>query len=117
MKKDPAIFIKHILESIRNVESFSLRLSKSEFETDKMRQSAIIREIEIVGEAAKNLPVEFTAKYPQIKWSAITGTRDKLAHNYFGVDMNVVWDVVKYDLPELKAKMEKILKELEKEAK
>ena len=114
MKKDPVIFIKHILESIKNIESFSLGLSKSEFEENRMKQSAIIRELEIIGEAAKNLPVEFTAKHPHVEWNRIAGTRDKLAHHYFGVDLNVIWDIIKYDLPELKTKVQKILKEIEK---
>ncbi|TSA46407.1 DUF86 domain-containing protein [bacterium] len=117
MKKEPLIFIKHIFENIKNIESFSLGISKSEFERDKMRQSAIIREIEIIGEAAKNLPIEFTVRYPHIEWNKIAGTRDKLIHNYFGIDSNIIWNIVKYDMPDLKAKIQKILKELEKEAK
>jgi len=111
MKKDPLVFVKHILESIENIESFSRGLSKSEFANDRLRQSAIIREIEIIGEAVKNLPEEFTAKYPFIEWTKIAGARDKLIHHYFGVDLDVIWDIIKYDLPELKKNIEKILKE------
>ncbi len=92
MNKEPLIFIKHILESIENIESFSRGLSKNKFENDRLRQSAIIRELEIIGEAVKNLPIEFTVKYPWIEWSKIAGTRDKISHHYFGIDLDVIWD-------------------------
>jgi len=115
MKKEPLIFVKHILESIGNIESFSQGLSKSKFEKDRLRQSAIIREIEIIGEAVKNLPIDFTVKYPYVEWSKIAGTRDKIIHHYFGIDVDVIWDIVKYDLPDLKKKIKKILDELEKD--
>ncbi len=117
MKKEPLIFVTHILESIKNIESFSQGLSKSKFANNRLKQSAIIREIEIIGEAVKNLPIEFTVRYPYIEWSKIAGARDKIIHHYFGLDLNVIWDILKYDLPELKVKIEKILVELEKEAK
>ncbi|MBN2013905.1 MAG: DUF86 domain-containing protein [Candidatus Altiarchaeota archaeon] len=113
MKKEPLIFIKHILGSIENIESFSRGLSKSEFSGDRLRQSAVIREIEIIGEAVKNLPTEFTVKYPSVEWSRIAGTRDKVIHHYFGVDADVIWDIIEYDLPDLKEKIKKIQEDLE----
>ncbi|NOR85240.1 DUF86 domain-containing protein [archaeon] len=108
MKKDALIFLGHILDSIGYIESFSNGLSKSNFETNRLKQSAIIREIEIIGEAVKNLPIDFTVKYPQISWSEIAGTRDKIIHYYFGVDLNLIWDVIKKDLPILKKKIKNI---------
>jgi len=112
MKKEFLIFLRHILESIKNIESFSQGLSKNEFAKDRLKQSAIIREIEIIGEAVKNLPIEFTVKYPYVEWSKIAGTRDKIIHHYFGVDLDVIWDIIKYDLPDLKIKIKKISEEL-----
>lgn len=115
MKRRPLVFIEHILESIENIESFSSGISKGEFEKSRLKQSAILRELEIIGEAAKNLPIGFAVRYPYVEWSEIAGTRDKIVRHYFGVDLDVIWDIIMYDLPELKAKILKILEELEKE--
>ena len=112
MKRDPLIFIKHILESIENIESFSEGLSKSEFENSRLKQSAIIREIEIIGEAVKNIPEEITLKYPDVEWNEIAGTRDKITHHYFGIDLDTIWDIIIYDLPDLKKKIIIILKDI-----
>jgi uncharacterized protein with HEPN domain len=109
MNKDPLIFINHIMESIKNIESFSEGLTKEKLIKDKLRQSAIVRQIEIMGEAVKNIPIEFTNKYPEISWSEIIRTRDKIIHHYFGVDLNIIWDIIKKDLPDLKKKLKKIL--------
>ncbi|MEA3342536.1 MAG: DUF86 domain-containing protein [archaeon] len=113
MKKEPLIFIKHILASIENIESFSRGLSKNKFENDRLRQSAVIRELEILGEAVKNLPIEFTVKYPWVEWSKIAGTRDKIIHHYFGIDLDVIWEIVIEDLPDLKRDISVIMKEIE----
>jgi len=109
--KDPLVFIKHILENIKDVEVFTRYISKEEFFENKEKQNAVIRSIEVIGEAAKNLPDSFKDKYPEISWKDITGTRDKLIHYYFGVDLNAVWKVVKKNIPELKLQIEEILKE------
>ena len=109
MKKEHLIFIEHILESIKDIESYSQSISKNKFFGDKKSQDAIVRRIEIIGEAVKNLPIEFTNKYPFIPWSEIARTRDKMIHHYFGVDLDAVWDIVKEDLPELKKDIKEIL--------
>ena len=109
--KDPIIFIKHILENIEDIEKFSEGLDKKEFQEDRLKQKAIIRSIEVIGEAAKNIPDSFKEKYPEIVWKDIIGTRDKLIHHYFGVDLNAVWKVVKEDIPELKISIYEMLKQ------
>ncbi|MBS3100596.1 DUF86 domain-containing protein [Candidatus Woesearchaeota archaeon] len=111
MKKEPLIFIEHILESIKRIESYAKDLTKERLTKNMKLQDAIIRRIEIVGEAAKNLPTDFRNKYPEIEWSDIIRTRDKVTHHYFGVDLNIVWNIVKKDLPGLKKKIKRILKE------
>lgn len=114
MNKDPLIFLKHITESIEKIESFSTGLSKNQFLKDELRQSAIIRQLEIIGEAAKNMPTEFINKHLSVPWKDIAGMRDKLIHHYFGVDMNLTFDVVSSELPKLKKKIIEIINEMEK---
>ncbi len=113
MNKDVTTFIEHILNSIEKIESFSKDLTKKELSVDDLHQSAIIRKIEVIGEAVKNIPLSFRNKYPDIPWKDIAGMRDKLMHHYFGVNIDTVWKVIKDDLPKLKENILKIKKELE----
>jgi uncharacterized protein with HEPN domain len=111
MKKSSVIFLKHIEESIDFVIEYSKGMSFSQFKKDIKIQDAILRRIEIIGEAVKKLPVEITLKYPDVRWSQIAGMRDKLIHQYFGVDLEIVWNVVREEIPELKTRIKKILEE------
>ncbi|MFC1682100.1 DUF86 domain-containing protein [Nanoarchaeota archaeon] len=109
--KDDLIFIKHILESINAIEEFSKDIDKKELKSNRLKQSAIVREIEIIGEATKNISDSLKDKYPEIPWREISGTRDKIIHNYFGVDLNIIWDIIKLNLPVLKKQLSNILKQ------
>ena len=109
MKKDSLIFLEHILENIKSINSFLSNSSKSKFLEDELLQSAVIRKIEIIGEAVKNLPIDFIRKYTNVSWRGIAGMRDKLIHHYFGVDLDTIWDTVKKDIPILKKQVEDIL--------
>lgn len=110
MKRDVNLFIQDINENIKDIESFSKELTKEKFKESKLKQNAIIRSLEIIGEAAKNIPDFFRKKYPGIPWKDISGFRDILSHAYFGVDMERVWNIVKIDLPVLKKEIGKIIK-------
>ena len=112
-KKDVLVFIKHILNNINDIEKFSKDVSEEKFKKDSMRQKAIIKSLEIIGEATKNIPLEIKRKYPLIPWKDVVGMRDKLIHHYFGVDLITIWKVVKENLPDLKEKILKIKKDLE----
>jgi len=114
MIKDPLVFILHIIESINNIELFTRGVSFDYFLKNKEKQNAVIREIEIIGEAVKNVSSTFRKKYHDIPWKDIAGMRDKLMHHYFGVNLNTVWKVTKDDLPELKKKILTIKQELSK---
>ncbi len=102
MKKDPLIFIKHILESIEKIGLFCKDFTKDKLKKDDLRQSAIVRELEVIGEAVKNLPKAFRERYRNIEWKKLAGLRDKLIHHYFGIDLDIIWEVLEKDLPKLK---------------
>jgi len=109
MIKDPKIFLQHILESIKRIEEFTKNISKEDFLKSTETQDAVIRRLEIIGEATKNLPEKFTQKYPEIPWNELARLRDKLIHGYFGVDLNLTFEIVKKDLPQLKKQISKIV--------
>ena len=108
MKRDIMLFIQDIKESIQNIEDFSKNLDKENFSKNKLRQSAVIRQLEIIGEAVKNIPSSFKEDFPKIPWKEIAGFRDVLSHAYFGVNISRVWNIIEFDLPNLKQEIDKI---------
>lgn len=106
--KDDKVFIEHILESINAIEEFSKDLTKEELKSNRMKQNAIVREIEIIGEAAKNISKILKNKHPEIKWQEIIGTRDMITHHYFGLDLEIIWDIINKDIKILKKQIIKI---------
>lgn len=112
MKRDDSVYLSHILDSISQIEEYTEGLNKEEFLAKRLVQDGTIRQIEIIGEATKNISEPLKERYPQISWREISGMRDKLTHNYFGVDIDAVWDVVKKDAPILKNEIQKIVKDL-----
>jgi uncharacterized protein with HEPN domain len=109
MTKDILFFIDHIIDSIQLIKKSTENMNQSKFRKDKDMQDATIRRIEVIGEAAKNIPASFRKKYPDIPWTQIAGMRDKLIHHYFGVDIDNVWNVVRDDLPKLEAQLNSII--------
>jgi len=111
-EKDDSVFIRHIIDSIQAIEEFSRNLSKEELTSNRLKQSAIVREIEIIGEASKNISNSLKEKYKKIEWKKIAGTRDRIIHRYFNVNLDIVWDIINKDLLELKKQIERIKREL-----
>jgi len=112
MKKNPSTFIVHIIDSINLIEEYLLDKTKDDFQESLPLQDMTMRRLEIIDEAIKNLPQEFKNDYPDIPWKRISGLRDKLIHEYFGVDLELTWNILVRDLPELKIKIQKILLEI-----
>ncbi len=106
------VYLQHILESIQIVERYIDGVSKDEFLQSLEKQDAIIRRIEIMGEAVKNLPRELRNQHPEVPWVTIAGTRDVLIHQYFDVDLEMTWEIVQINLPELKRQIRIILDQM-----
>jgi len=107
--KRPEIFLEHILECINEVERNTKDISKEHFFENVTIQDAVIRRLEIIGEAVKNLPKNFKSKYSAIPWKSVAGMRDILIHEYFGVDLKLIWKIVNKELPALKKQVVELL--------
>jgi len=105
-------YIQHILEAINDIEDSIREFSFEEFKKSKDSKDACIRRLEIIGEAVKNISFETKSKYSQIEWKQIAGTRDRIIHVYFDVDLNIVWNILIKDLPNLKKDILRIEREL-----
>lgn len=115
MKRDYRVYLRDILQSLQNACQFVECLSYEEFTANRKTISAVVRELEIVGEAAKQVPASVRKKYPGIPWSDMAGMRDKLIHFYFGVDMEIVWETVKVRIPKLEPLVQAVLNDLEQD--
>ena len=105
-------YLMHILDAISDIEESIKPLSKKEFEKAKDAKDATIRRVEIIGEAVKNLSNNLKKNHPEVEWKKIAGTRDRITHAYFAVDLDIIWEIVKHSLPVLKKQIQKIVKDL-----
>lgn len=112
MSKDVVTFLKHILECADYIENRTKNISQEEFDKNDLVQDGVIRRLEIIGEAIRHIPEDFRQKYKDVPWIDIMDTRNKLIHDYFGVDLKLVWQMAKTDIPALKIQIEEILESI-----
>jgi uncharacterized protein with HEPN domain len=102
MPREYKAYLNDIMEAIHRIERYTNTISFNDFADDELIQDAVVRNLEIIGEAVKNIPIETRNKKPEIEWQKIAGLRDILIHAYFGIDVEIVWDIVITKIPELK---------------
>ncbi len=107
------LYLEDILESIKKIEKYTKDITSYEkFFKEELIIDGVVRNLEIIGEATKNIPIEIRKKYPNVEWKKISGLRDILIHAYSGVDLNIIWDIIINKLPELKSSVKEILENL-----
>jgi len=114
LDKDISIFLKHIIESAELIEKYLDKKSLKDFLATSQIQDSVIRRLEIIGEAVKNIPDDFKKSYPDLPWRKIAGLRDILIHQYFGIDLELTWEITIKNIPELKTEIMSVLNRLNK---
>ena len=109
MPRDFKVYLEDILEAIGKVHRYTSGLSREDFASDEMRIDAVVRNLEIIGEASKRIPNEIRLKHPSVEWKKMAGLRDILIHEYFGIDIDIVWDIIQNKLPALEQQIKAIL--------
>ncbi len=109
MSREPLEFLRHISDECSYLLSVSKNLSKDEFLDNETLKRAVVRSLEIIGEATKKIPADFKVKWKSIQWKNMAGMRDRLIHDYIGVNYSIVWDVLKNKIPDLSTQIEQVL--------
>ena len=111
MEKDDTVYLRHILDAITTIQEYLQGVNEEKFKATRLLQDGVIRQIEIIGEAIRHMSRNIRKAYPEIPWQDIAGMRDKLIHDYFGVDIEKVWNTAQEDLPSLKEQVINILRD------
>jgi uncharacterized protein with HEPN domain len=109
-KRDWKILLEDILEAAAKIEHYTKNLSRDDFVSNSMVVDAVVRNLEIIGEAAKNVPAEVQNKLQNVPWKKLAGIRNRIVHEYFGVDLNIIWFIIENELSQLKQTLSKGLK-------
>jgi len=108
MRRDDALFLD-ILIAARKIQQFTFEMTKTDFNENQMAQSAVIREFQVIGEAARLVSINSQTQYTQIEWHKIAGMRNRMVHEYFRIDLDIVWDTVQKEIPALITQLEAIV--------
>lgn len=108
-KREEALYIQDILTAINNIEEYTKDLTFSDFDEDKKTIDAVVRNLEIIGEAAKNISKNIVQLHPEIPWEKMVSMRNKVIHEYFGVDTEILWETIHEDLPGLKKQIKELI--------
>jgi len=110
-KRDAELLVKDMRSAIVQIESYIAGFNHDSFLEDRRTIDAVVRNLEIIGEAARQLPEEFVARFPEVPWRLLAGLRNRIVHDYFGLDLEIVWQIISQDLLPLKSQLEKTLTE------
>jgi len=113
--RDYRLYLEDILHAMESAEAFVEGMDFDDFQADDKTASAVVRKLEIIGEAAKQIPGDLRQRHPQMRWGEMAGMRDRLIHAYFGVDYRLVWQTIKERIPQVKPLIEQVLRNLEVE--
>jgi len=107
-KRDPLVLIEDILLAIQKIRRYSSQMDHDAFMTNELVIDGVARNLEIIGEAARQLPEEYRRTHSQIPWMQIAGLRNRIVHDYFGLDLEIIWEIVQHDLPELEKQVSSV---------
>ena len=111
-KREYGDYFQDMLDAIMDIGSFTEGMDFKDFVNDKKTVYGVVRAIEIIGEATKNIPDHIRKGYPDVPWKRMAGMRDRLIHEYFGVDLEIVWETIEQDLPQLKVLIQKVMEDI-----
>jgi uncharacterized protein with HEPN domain len=112
MKKDDTVYLRHIIDAFLQIERYTNGVTYEEFLSNSLLQDAVIRQLEVMGEAARNLSADLQNEYPAIPWRQMISLRNRMIHAYFNVNLQIIWEIIQGDIPNLKQDMMRVLETL-----